>query len=334
MWGNPLASRRGRGEVPAARQPVAADHVERVGPVVLEGVAPPVALALGPPPGVRDPPREPRGRVPVRQVDVEPVRVAARIVGGGAENDGGGGHAAPQGLGKVVAPDPRQPLGLGLQPPEEEIVEALVVALDPGGDVAAEVLLEAQHEVRRPLVAQARLARPRQVDEVVRLAELLVAGALRVEPPRRPDARPAPERVARGEARREGGAAVDGAPVQAQPGLEREALRRRPGVLQPQAAARAAHQRVEIVRQPRTALHARSVRLKVVPVAGDQPAVAGVQAVQLDARCSADDAARPARSGPAAGNGRPPRWRDRRRPCSGRRPRRRPARSIGWPRRG
>ena len=167
--------------------------------------------------------------------------------------------------------------------PNEEIVEALVVSLYPRGEVGAEVLLQAHHKMRGPLVAKAQLARPRQVDEVVRLGELLVAGTLRVEPARGPDARPAPDRVAPGHARRDGGAAVDGAPVQAQPGLEREAIRRRPGVLQPQAAARAEQLGVEIVREPRAPLHARSVRLRLVPVAADQEPDAGVQAVQFDA---------------------------------------------------
>ena len=272
-----------RGEVPAAGQPVAPDRVERVGPVVLERVAAAVARALGTSPRVRHPSREPRGGVPVGQEDIEPPRVAARVVGGGADDDGGGGHALAQGLGKVVARDPRRPLRLGLQPADEEVVEPLVVPLDPGGQVGAEVLLDAQHEVGGPFVAQPQLAGARQVDEVVGLGQLLVPGALRVQPARRPEARPAPEGVARGQPRRDGGAAVDGAPVEPQAGLERCALGRRPGVLQPQAAARAVQDGIEVVGQPRAPLHARRVRLRVVAVAGDQPPVAGLQAVHLDA---------------------------------------------------
>ena len=58
----------------------------------------------------------------------------------------------------------------------------------------------------------------REVEEVVRLDELLVAGALRVEAARQPQAALPAEGDGGREAGRQHHVAVDGAPLQAQPG--------------------------------------------------------------------------------------------------------------------
>ena len=121
-----------------------------------------------------------------------------------------------------------------------------------------------------------------EVEEVVRLDELLVAGALRVEAAGDAQpARPAERRRGR-EAGRQDRVAVDGAPVEPQARLHRQPRRDRVAVLEPGAAAGAAERRVEAVGESRSAAHARRVGGGFVAVAGDGEAGAGCEPVQLD----------------------------------------------------
>ena len=93
-----------------------------------------------------------------------------------------------------------------------------------------------------------------------------------------------PRRKRGGGTGREGRPAVDAAPVEAQPRLEREALPRLPAVLQPRPEAGRVHRRVEVAREPRPALHARAVRRGRVAVPLDEPGRLRAQLVDLEAR--------------------------------------------------
>ena len=249
--------------------------------VVVEGQRAAVQLALGLPQRVGDPARQApaAGRRP-GQVDVEAVGLAAPLADRAAGDARLGGQVVAELGREVVGGQPRQALGLRLQAADGQVGEALVVGLGAREQPAGQVALEPQQRLPRAGRGQVQAARRREVHEVVRLDQLLVARALGVEPARQAQARVVAQRQAGHQARREHRAAVDAAPVEAQAGLEAQAAHL-PPQLQPGPGARVVARRVEVVGQARAAAHARAVGGRVVAVAGDQPAHARLQAVQL-----------------------------------------------------
>ena len=145
----------------------------------------------------------------------------------------------------------------------QQIVEVLVVAFDPHRGRGAEVSFERRRRDERLLAAQAHPGRIREVEQVVGLAELLVAGTLRVPPERRPDARGRPRTPRRREPRRHEGLARRADVVDAQTGLQRHRTAEGPGVFHPRAPACRSNLRPQCVRKAGAPLEAGAVDIGV-----------------------------------------------------------------------
>ena len=95
---------------------------------------------------------------------------------------------------EVVRRHARGRLFRRLDAAEDQARVALVVALDPRGEPRCQLALEAQDGVVRALVVEREAPRAREVHQVVRRDELLVARALRVPAGREPQVRLGTER--------------------------------------------------------------------------------------------------------------------------------------------
>ena len=179
----------GGGNSPAPADPISGDGVEGVAPVVLERVSQSVGVTIGATPSVGDPASQSGRRIAAYQVDIHAVGSAGPGVLRNAGDLRRHRYVVPEVGWEVVACKPGPQLVLGFQTADDESLERLVVALHTEQRVGAQILLEPRDEMRRPLVPEVADRGWREVEEVVGLDELLVAGALRVEAAR--DAQPA-----------------------------------------------------------------------------------------------------------------------------------------------
>ena len=251
-----------------------------MGPVVFEGVAKPVVLPFGFAEGVGDPARDPRAGVQPLQIDVETARHARAAVDGVDGDPGRARNIAGQFRREVVFGNPCGSLGLGFEPSDEQILEALPVTLHPKAGSPRKRLLKADDRVKRSFVGQVfdRI----QVQEIVGGGQFFPPGALGVEAARSPKLEPAAE-VPRGrEPGGERGSAVQRAPVKPETRFQRQAIRKPEPVLNPRSAPEPRMLGCEQVRKRRSALDAAGVRLRFVSRAAHGLIERGLQSVEFE----------------------------------------------------
>ena len=93
-------------------------------------------------------------------------------------------------LGKVVGGDARGHFGRRLEPAEDQAIEILVIALHPHRHAGIQALLDGRQRLPGALAANRETAVVGEVDEVVRLQQLLVARTLREQAAGHAHARP------------------------------------------------------------------------------------------------------------------------------------------------
>ena len=177
----------GRAEIDEAVEAIGRDEAERMRMIVVGGERASVRVGLGLPPRVGRPSRQAigRGRGLTRDIEIDAVRAARAEVRREAGDQRRTRHA-PREIGReFVGRGARGRFLRRFETAQQKTIEPLVIAFHARDQSSGHAALERDQSMPRLLASQADGVGVGEIDEVVGLQQLLVAGTLR-EQTRRP----------------------------------------------------------------------------------------------------------------------------------------------------